>query len=284
MLNNISRLCSKWLNPTLLPAGPPIRRLESAIGVKLLNRTSRKVSTTEYGEKLLEALRPGLRMIRSRIEELRQLDNVPKGLIRIAACKPVVRTLLWPKISQLITDYPEIQIELSLENRLIDLTEGRFDAEVRLKQFVESDMIAVQVGPPIRMAAVASSEYLRRHKAPYHPSDLDHHNCLALRFNTHVPVCDWKFEKDGVELIKKVSGSFIFNESDLCIDAARSSHGIAFVSEAEVADDIERGALQRVLEDWCPYQDGYYLCYSGYGNNSLAFRLLIDRLRYSDEF
>lgn len=261
-----------------------VRRLEAAVGVKLLNRTSRRVSTTESGEKLLAALRPGLSMIRSRVEELRQLEDVPKGLIRIAASKPVIRNLLWPKISQLISDYPEIQIELNSESRLTDLTEGRFDAGIRLKEFVGPDMIAVQVGPPIRLAAVATPDYFRRYGIPQHPSDLDDHNCLALRFHANAPAYDWEFEKDGEELVKRVSGSFIFSESDLCIDAARSGHGIAFVSEPEVADDIERGVLRRVLEDWCPYFDGYHLCYSGRRNISSAFRLLIDRLRYRDEF
>lgn len=258
-----------------------VRRLESHVGIKLLNRTSRRVSTTDAGEKLLAALRPGLGMINARIEELRQLGDVPRGLVRIAASKPALRTLLWPKLSQLVRDYPEIQIELNLESRLTDLAGERVDAGVRLREYVSPDMIAVDVGPPIRLAAVASPAYFKAHGIPQHPDDLDNHACLTLRFQSHSPAYDWEFEKDGQEIVKKVSGPFIFSESDICIEAAKAGHGIAFVTEPEVIDDIENGTLRRVLADWCPPFDGYCLCYSGRRNISSAFRLVIDRLKYT---
>ena len=257
-----------------------IRRLEASVGIKLLNRTSRRVSTTDAGEKLLAALRPGLGMINTRIEELRLLGDTPRGLVRIATSKPALRTILWPKLSRIISDYPEIQIELNLESRLTDLAEDRFDAGVRLREFVSPDMIAVKIGPPIRLAAVASPQYFQQHGIPEHPDDLDNHACLALRFHAHASIYDWEFEKDGEELVKKVSGPFIFSESDIAIEAAKAGHGIAFVTETEVIDNIENGSLRRVLSDWCPPFDGYYLCYSGRRNLSSAFRLVIDRLRY----
>lgn len=257
-----------------------VRRLEAHVGIKLLNRTSRRVSTTDAGEKLLAALRPGLGMINARIEELRLLGDAPRGLVRIATSKPALRTLLWPKLSQIIHDYPEIQIELNLESRLTDLAEERFDAGVRLREFVSPDMIAVNIGPPIRLAAVATPGYLQEHGVPEHPDDLDRHACLLLRFQAHAPVYDWEFEKDGKEIVKKVSGPFIFSDSDICIEAAKAGHGIAFVTEPEVADDLDSGALRRVLADWCPPFDGYTLCYSGRRNISSALRLVIDRLRY----
>lgn len=257
-----------------------VRRLETAIGIKLLNRTSRKVSTTDAGEKLLASLKPGFVMIQSRIEELRQLGDTPRGLVRIAASKPAVRTILWPVLSQIVRDYPEIQIELNLESRLTDLAEDRFDAGVRLREFVSPDMIAIQIGPPIRLAAVATPEYFRKHGVPKHPSDLDQHACLVIRFHAHGAIYDWEFEKDGEEIVKKVPSQFIFSESDICIEAAKAGHGIAFVTEPEVITDIENGSLQRVLADWCPPFDGYYLCYSGRRNISSAFRLVIDRLKY----
>ncbi|WP_273024276.1 LysR family transcriptional regulator [Rheinheimera sp.] len=257
-----------------------VRRLETAIGIKLLNRTSRKVSTTDAGEKLLASLKPGFGMIQSRIEELRQLGDTPRGLVRIAANKPAVRTILWPVLSQIVRDYPEIQIELNLESRLTDLAEDRFDAGVRLREFVSPDMIAIQIGPPIRLAAVATPEYFRKHGVPKHPSDLDQHACLVIRFHAHGTIYDWEFEKDGEEIVKKVPSQFIFSESDICIEAAKAGHGIAFVTEPEVITDIENGSLQRVLADWCPPFDGYYLCYSGRRNISSAFRLVIDRLKY----
>lgn len=257
-----------------------VRRLEAHVGIKLLNRTSRRVSTTDAGEKLLAALRPGLGMINARIEELRLLGDAPRGLVRIATSKPALRTLLWPKLSQIIHDYPEIQIELNLESRITDLAEERFDAGVRLREFVSPDMIAVKIGPPIRLAAVATPRYFQEHGVPEHPDDLDRHTCLALRFQAHTPVYDWEFEKDGNEIVKKLSGPFIFSDSDICIEAAKAGHGIAFVTEPEVADDLDSGALRRVLADWCPPFDGYTLCYSGRRNISSALRLVIDRLRY----
>lgn len=257
-----------------------IRRLEASVGLKLLNRTSRRVSTTDAGEKLLAALRPGLGQIDARIEELRLLGDAPRGLVRLTASKPVARTILWPVISRIVRDYPEVRIELNLDSRLSDLTEDRFDAGVRLGEFVGPDMISVRIGPEIRMAAVASPDYLRGRGVPGHPSDLDAHDCLALRFNPHSAPYDWEFERDGEEIVKKVSGPLVFSESDLCIDAAREGHGIAFVSEPEVIEELETGAFRRVLSDWCPPFDGYHLFYSGRRQVSSALRLLIDRLRY----
>ncbi|EPC00791.1 LysR family transcriptional regulator [Litchfieldella anticariensis FP35 = DSM 16096] len=259
-----------------------VRRLEESIGLKLLNRTSRRVSTTDAGEKLLDALRPSFGQINARIEEIRMLGDAPRGLVRLTASKAAARAVLWPKISQIVRDYPEVQIELNLESRLTDLAEDRFDAGVRLREFVSPDMIAVKIGPLIRMVAVAAPEYFRKHGVPKHPSDLDDHACLSLRFSSHAPAYDWEFEKEGEAIVKKVSGPLIFSESDLCIDAAKEGHGIAFVTEPEVIDDIEDGKLRRVLADWCPPFDGYHLCYSGRRQISSAFRLVIDRLRYRD--
>ncbi len=260
-----------------------MRRLEASIGTKLLNRTSRRVSTTEAGENLLAALRPSFGQINARIEELRLLGDTPRGLVRLTASKAAARSVLWPTLSQIVRDYPEIQIELSLESRLSELAEDRFDGGVRLLEFASPDMIAVKIGPPIRMAAVASPEYFCKHGVPTHPSELDDHACLTLRFHSHAPAYDWEFEKDGEEIIKKVTGPFIFSESDFSIEAAREGHGIAFVTEPEVLNDIEDGTLRRVLSDWCPPFDGFCLCYSGRRNISSAFQLVIDRLRYREE-
>ncbi len=258
-----------------------VRRLEASVGVKLLNRTSRRVSTTDAGEKLLATLRPSFGEINARIEEIRMLGDAPRGLVRLSASKAGAR-VLWPKLSKIVRDYPEVQIELNLESRLTDLAENRFDAGIRLREFVSPDMIAVRVGPPIRMVAVASPEYFRERGVPEHPTDLDDHACLQLRFHSHASPYDWEFEKDGEEIVKKVSGPFVFSESDICIDAAKEGHGIAFVTEPEVVDDIRDGTLRRVLADWCPPFEGYHLCYSGRRQISSAFRLVIDRLHYRE--
>ncbi|CCV16518.1 LysR family transcriptional regulator [Mesorhizobium sp. STM 4661] len=259
-----------------------IRRLEASVGQKLLNRTSRRVTTTEAGEKLLETLRPSFGQIDARMEELRLLGDAPRGLVRLTLSKTAARTALWPILSQLVRDYPDVKIELSLESRLADLTEDRFDAGIRLGEFVGPDMVAVKIGPQLRMAAVATPKYFEEHGVPEHPSELDTHDCLALRFNVRAPPYDWEFEKDGMEIVKKVSGPFIFSESDICIEAAKESHGIAFVTEPEVRDAIKQGSLRRVLADWCPPFDGFHLFYSGRRQVSSALRLVIDRLKYRD--
>lgn len=257
-----------------------IRRMEDSIGVKLLNRTSRRVSTTDAGEKLLAALKPGFGQITARIEELRLMGDAPRGLVRLAASKTAAKAVLWPVLSQLVRDYPEVQIELNTESRLMDLTEDRFDAGVRLREFISPDMIAVRIGPDISMAAVASPEYFRKHGVPAHPTDLDQHLCLAMRFSARASAYDWEFDKNGESIVKKVNGPFIFNDSELCIQAAREGHGICFVTEAEVLEDIQSGTLRRVLADWCQPFEGFHLCYSGRRNISSALRLVIDRLRF----
>lgn len=257
-----------------------IRRLETSIGVKLLNRTSRRVTATDAGEKLLAKLRPGIDEIEEQIEELRLLGDAPAGLIRITASKPVVRSILWPVITQLVRDYPKIRIEISSEGRLTDLTEDRFDCGIRLAEFLAPDMISVPVGPPAQMAAVASAAYLKTHGQPQHPDDLDHHTCMGARFDPHGPVYDWEFEKDGVQIAKRIEGPFIVNDSEFAISAAQEGLGIAFVTIIEVEDALASGRLVRVLEDWCPPFEGMHLYYPSRRLVSSALRLLIDRLRY----
>ncbi|MBE3639235.1 LysR family transcriptional regulator [Mangrovicoccus algicola] len=257
-----------------------MRRLEASIGVKLLNRSSRHVSTTEPGEKLLAKLRPGLDQIAAQIEELRVQGNTPSGLLRITASKAAIRHILWPVVTGLVRDYPGIRVELSSEGRLTDLAEDRFDCGIRLEEFLAPDVIAVPVGPPARMAAVAAPDYLAHRGIPRHPADLADHACMGTRFDPHGTVYAWEFEKDGEEIIRRVDGPFIVNDSDLAIAAAREGHGIAFVTEAEVAADLAAGRLHRVLEDWCPPFGGMHLYYPGRRQVSSALRLLIDRLRW----
>ena len=259
-----------------------IRRLEEAIGVKLLNRSTRRVTLTDSGEKLLATVVPSLRQIEGRIEELRHLKDAPRGLVRITTSTTAAKTLLWPVISQIQRDYPEIQIEISTDPRLSDLAEDRFDAGVRLGEHLGADMIAVKIGPQLEMAAVASPGYLRARGIPVHPSDLDEHSCIVMRYSAHGAVYDWEFEKDGKEIVKKVSGPFIFNDSEMCIEAAKQGHGIAFITEPEVTNEIRDGSLRRILVDWCPPFDGFHLFYSGRRQVSSALRLLIDRLKFRD--
>lgn len=257
-----------------------LRRLEASLGFRLLNRTSRSVSTTEMGDKLLMSLRPNLTQIETRIEELRSLRGTPSGLIRITTSTTAARLILWPVVRELVRDYPDIQVEVNTNAALADLAEGRFDCAVRLAEAVPPDMIAVPVSAPVQMAAVGAPAYFAARGVPLHPRDLDQHDCLTMRFGPNAPIYDWEFEKNGEALVRKVSGPFTFNEADFCVQAAKEGYGIAFVGLGEVQPDLDSGKLQRVLADWCEPFDGFQLCYSSRRQMSSAFRLLLDRLRY----
>ena len=256
-----------------------VRRLEDRIGVRLLNRSSRKVTPTDAGEQLLASLRPSFRHVGNRIEEIRTIGERPSGLVRVTASVPATRDILWPVASQLVRDYPDVRIEVSNEGRLSDIAEDRFDCAIRLGEHLSPDMIALPVGPRLEMAAVACPEYIAYRGMPRHPDDLDAHQCLLMRHRSDGPVYDWEFEIDGAEVVKKLTGPFIFNDSSLVLQAAREGHGIGFLLLPEVQADLDGGRLRRVLAEFCPPFDGYHLCYMGRRNLSSALRLLIDRLR-----
>ncbi|WP_138464397.1 LysR family transcriptional regulator [Poseidonocella sp. HB161398] len=257
-----------------------IRRLEDRIGVRLLNRSARKVTATDAGEQLLAALRPSFAALGSRIEEIRTLGERPSGLLRITASVPATRDILWPVASQLVRDYPQVRIEISSEGRLSDLAEDRYDCAIRLGEHLSPDMIAVPVGPPLEMAAVAAPDYLAARGTPRHPDELEAHDCLLMRHRADGPVYDWEFEIDGAEVVRKLTGPFILNDPRLVLEAARSGHGLAYLPLPEVQADLDSGRLRRVLAGFCPPFDGYHLCYMGRRNQSSALRLLIDRLRH----
>lgn len=256
-----------------------IRRLEDKIGVRLLNRSARKVTPTDAGERLLETLRPSFRHLDNRIEEIRTLGERPSGLVRVTSSVPATRDILWPVASQLVRDYPDVRIEISSEGRLSDLAEDRFDCAIRLGEHLSPDMIAVPVGPQLEMAAVASMDYLARRGTPRHPDDLDAHDCLLMRHRSDGPVYDWEFELAGVEVVKKLTGPFILNDPGLVMEAVRAGHGVGYLPLPEVRPDLDTGRVHRVLANFCPPFDGYHLCYMGRRNLSSALRLLIDRLR-----
>ncbi|WP_118134154.1 LysR family transcriptional regulator [Oceanicella sp. SM1341] len=257
-----------------------IRRLEDRIGVRLLNRNSRRVTATDAGEQLLASLQPSFRHVGARIEEIRTLGERPSGLVRVTASAPAARQILWPVARALVRDYPQVRIEISTDGRLTDLAEDRFDCAIRLGEHLSPDMIAVPVGPPLEMAAFASPDYLARHGTPEHPDDLDGHACLVMRHRIDGPVYDWEFEAEGREMVKKLTGPFILNDPLMVQTAALAGCGIGYLTLPEVQPELEDGRLVRLLAAWCPPFDGYHLCYSGRRNLSSALRLLIDRLRY----
>lgn len=257
-----------------------LRRLEARLGLRLLMRTTRNVSPTEAGERLIATLRPAIDEIEGKLAAVTELRDTPSGTVRITTSDHAARTILWPVAAKLLALYPDVKIEISAESALTDIVAERFDAGIRLGENVAKDMIAVPVGPQLRMAAVASPDYLARHGTPRTPQDLAQHNCINLRFLRTGGLYAWEFEKDGRELRVRVEGQLIVNRVDLGIQAALDGHGILFVMEDQLRDPIEDGRLVRVLEDWCAPFAGYYLYYPSRRQPTPAFTVLLEALRH----
>lgn len=255
------------------------RRLEARLGLRLLTRTTRSVAPTEAGERLIETLRPALGDITARIAALTELRERPAGTVRITTSEHAARTLLWPVVDRLTAGYPDIQVELNVESGFTDIVAARFDAGVRLGERVEQDMVAVPIGPRLRMATVGSPAYFARHGKPATPHDLSRHSCINLRM-TNGSIYGWEFEKDGRELKVRVNGQLVLNDMDLIVAAAAAGHGLAHLVEDRVTPLLAGGSLVRVLGDWCEPFDGYYLYYPTRRQPSSAFSLLLDALRY----
>jgi len=259
-----------------------IRRFEGRLGIRLLARTTRSVSPTEAGERLIETVRPAFDDVANRLAALTSMRDRPAGTIRITASEQAASTILWPAVDRLVTEYPDIQVELNVESGLTDIVAERFDAGVRLGEQIDKDMIAVRVGPRLRMAAVAAPSYFATHPIPRTPRDLAEHRCINLRLMSAGGLYVWEFERDGRELRVRVDGQLVFNRVPMILDAALAGHGIALVIEDRVSDLIASGALVRVLEDWCAPFDGYHLYYPSRRQPSSAFALLVEALRYRD--
>ncbi len=256
-----------------------IRRLESRLGVRLLNRTTRSVAPTEAGERLLGALRPALSSIGGMLDELSELQEKPSGSVRITTSRHAARTVLWPVISRLARQYPDLMVEVSVSGGLTDIVAERFDAGVRLGEQVAADMIAVPIGPPLRMALVAAPSYLAEHPAPTRPHELPGHSCINIRMQTSGGLYAWEFEKDGRGLNVRVEGNLIFNDMDLVLAAAVEGLGFAYCMEDHAQAQLENGTLVRLLEDWCPPFPGYHLYYPSRRQPSAGFSAVVQALR-----
>ncbi len=257
-----------------------MRRLEAKLGLRLLTRTTRSVSPTIAGERLLATLGPALDDIDDMLSSLTELRERPAGTIRITTSKHAARAILWPVVERLTAENPDIVVELSVDSGLTDIVADRFDAGVRLGERLEKDMIAVRIGPQLRMAAVGSPAYFAKHGTPITPDDLARHSCINLRFTTSGGLYVWEFEKAGRELKVKVEGQLVLNDVDLTVDAAVAGRGIAFMIEDHATDQIANGRLVRVLEDWCEPFDGHYLYYPSRRQPSPAFSLFLETLRF----
>ncbi len=257
-----------------------LRRLETKLGVRLLTRTTRSVAPTEAGERLAQTLRPAFDDIDAKLAALTALRDKPAGVVRINSSENAAQSILWPAVRRLLPDYPDIQVELVVEGGLIDIVSERFDAGVRLGEQVAKDMIAVRIGPDLRMAAVAAPAYLADHPPPLTPQDLAAHACINLRLATHGDLYAWEFEKDGRELKVRVTGPLVFNTPALVVQAALAGFGLAFIPEDHVARELADGRLTRVLEDWCPPFSGYHLYFPSRRQQSPAFAVVVEALRW----
>jgi DNA-binding transcriptional LysR family regulator len=257
-----------------------MRALEERLGVRLLTRTTRSVAPTEAGEKLLATVGPHLEGIESGLAAVSELRDKPAGTIRLTAVDHAAETVLWPALARFLAEYPDVQVDLIVDNTLRDIVSERFDAGIRMGERVARDMIAVRIGPEIRMAAVATPSYFERHAKPKLPQDLAHHSCINMRFATLGNVYAWEFEKGSREVNVRVEGQLKVNDIAVIRKAALNGLGIAFIPEDLVERDIAAGELVRVLDDWTPPFPGYYLYYPSRRQQSPAFALLVEALRY----
>jgi len=257
-----------------------IRGLETRLGLRLLTRTTRSVSPTEAGERLLSSIGPRFDEIESELAALSEFREKPAGTIRITAGEHAADAILWPALEKLLPHYPDINVEIIVDYGLTDIVAERYDAGVRLGEQVAKDMIAVRIGPDMRMAVVGAPAYFERRSKPKTPADLTDHNCINLRLPTYGGVYAWEFEKDGREVKVRVEGQLVFNNAQLRLNAALSGLGLAFVPEALVRQPLSDGRLVRVLEDWCAPFPGYHLYYPSRRQTSPAFALLVNALRY----
>jgi DNA-binding transcriptional LysR family regulator len=257
-----------------------LRGLEERLGIRLLTRTTRSVAPTEAGERLLRSAAPRLDEIEVELAALSALRDKPAGTVRITAGEHAAQSCLWPRLVRFLPDYPDIKVEIVVDYGLTDIVAARYDAGVRDGEQVAKDMIAVRIGPDLRMAVVGASSYFARRPQPKSPQELTLHDCINLRLPTHGGVYVWEFEKRGRPLKVRVDGQLVFNNLALRLDAAMAGLGLACLPEDIVREHLGDGRLVRVLEDWCAPFPGYHLYYPSRRQQTPALALVADALRY----
>lgn len=256
-----------------------ISGLEERMQIRLLTRTTRSVSPTAAGERLLQSVGHRIDEIEAELDMLTELRDKPAGTVRITCGPNVLKTTLLPKLTPLLREYPDINIEFDANHGFRDIVADRFDAGVRLGDTIDKDMIAMPIGPKLRMAAAASPDYFVRYPVPLTPHDLTQHQCINMRMVRSGGIYVWEFDHEGGELNVRVNGQVTFNTSEHVVDAALAGLGIAFLPEEEFGSHIREGRLVRVLESWCHPFPGYYLYYPSRKQPSPAFSLVVDALR-----
>jgi DNA-binding transcriptional LysR family regulator len=257
-----------------------IRELEERLGIRLLSRTTRSVSPTEGGERLLHSIGPRFDEIEAEVAAVLELREKPAGTIRITATENASETILVPRLVPLLQEYPDIKVEIIIDYGLTDIVTRQYDAGVRSGEQVAKDMIAMRIGPDMRMAVVGAPSYFSKRPAPKSPQDLIGHNCINLRLPLHGGVYTWEFEKSGRELRVRVDGQLTFNATSQILNAALTGSGLAYVPETFAQPHLAKGRLRRVLEDWCLPYSGYHLFYPSGRQASAPFALVVDALRY----
>jgi len=257
-----------------------VRGLEERMGLRLLTRTTRKISPTDAGERLILSVGPRIEEINAELAQLSALREKPSGTVRISAGEQAAELILMPAVERLLPQYPDISIEIVVDNGLTDIVAERLDAGVRLGEQVAKDMVAVRIGPDARMAVVGSPDYFEGRNRPRTPHDLTEHNCINLRLPTAGGFYAWEFDRDGRELRVRVEGQLAVNTGALAVKAAIAGAGLAFVLEERIRDDLEAGRLTRVLADWCPPFSGFHLYYPSRRQPTPAFAVVVDALRY----
>ena len=258
-----------------------VRKLEERLRIRLLTRTTRSVAPTPAGERLANAIGHRFDEIEAELDALTELRDKPAGTVRITCGDSVLRTVLLPKLTPVLREYPDITLEFDVSYGLRDIVADRLDAGVRLGRTIAKDMIAVPIGPPLRMAVVGSPDYFERHTRPKMPQDLTSHSCINQRMPTSGGLYVWDFERRGRKANVRVDGPLIFNTTPPQVDAALAGLGIALLPEDELMPHIEAGKLVRVLSDWCPKFAGYHLYYPSRRQPSPAFSLVLQALRIS---
>ncbi|MCV9961177.1 LysR substrate-binding domain-containing protein [Pararhizobium sp. BT-229] len=257
-----------------------VRGLEERLGLRLLTRTTRRVSPTPAGERLLQTAGPRFDEIQSELSALSEMRDKPAGTVRITAGEHAAISVLAPALEKILPNYPDINVEITVDYGLTDIVAERYDAGVRLGEQVAKDMIAIKIGPEMRMAVVGAKSYFQRNPWPETPQDLTNHNCIQIRMPTYGNIFPWEFEKDGHEVKVRVEGQLVFNNMGMRRDAALRGLGLAYMPEDQVMEEVRKGDLIRVLDDWCEPFAGYHLYYPNRRHTSPAFAAVVDALRF----
>lgn len=260
-----------------------VRALETRLGVRLLTRTTRNLAPTEAGERLLRTAAPRFEEIEAELASLSALREKPAGTVRISATENAAAAVLWPALQRVLPDYPDIKVEIVIDYGLTNIVSERIDAGVRPGETLAQGMIAVPIGPDMRMAVVGAPSYFADRTKPRTPQELTGHNCINLRLPNHGNLYAWEFEREGRDVKVRVEGQIIVNTASLILSSALAAFGLAYLPEDTVRSHLKDRSLIRVLADWCPPFSGYHLYYPSRRQHPPAFALIVDALRYRQD-